>query len=397
MPSPSLAARLRARTSSKKEAASAAAAATASSLPVALVTGGAGFLGRHLVAALVASASYARVIVFDVRPSPDAGVESIVGDLRDPASVRSALAGVDVVFHCATASPAAASAADKRLMTSVNVDGTRHVLDAAAEAGAARVVFTSSASVVFDGRDLDGVDEAAPYAARPLDFYTATKIEAEKLVLAANGRATKGGGTLATVALRPSGIFGEHDRLLVPTAVDKARAGKMKYVIGGGGNLMDWTYAGNVADAHVLAAARLASAASPIAGRPFFITNDAPRPFWTFMGDLLEPLGYGRPHIKLPFWPLYVVSVVVAWLSALLRPLVALPTTDFTPMRITISAATRRLDCGAAKRELGYAPRVSVDEGLARTVAAFAHLAAPGAAAAVSAKGRRARSRSRGR
>ena len=160
---------------------------------------------------------------------------------------------------------------------------------------------------------------------------------------------------------------------------------------------MDWTYAGNVADAHVLAGDKLASAASPIAGRPFFITNDAPRPFWTFMGDLLEPLGYGRPHIKLPFWPLYVVSVVVAWLSALLRPLVTLPTTDFTPMRITISAATRRLDCGAAKRELGYAPRVSVDEGLARTVAAFAHLAAPGAAAAVSAKGRRARSRSRGR
>ena len=394
MPSPSLAARLRARTSSKKEVASAAAAANAS-LPVALVTGGAGFLGRHLVAALVASSSYTRVIVFDVRPSPDAGVESIVGDLRDPASVRSALDGVDVVFHCATASPAAASAADKRLMTSVNVDGTRHVLDAAAAAGVKQIIFTSSASVVFDGRDLDGVDEAAPYATRPLDFYTATKIEAEKMVLAANGRAVEGGGTLATVALRPSGIFGEHDRLLVPTAVDKARAGKMKYVIGSGDNMMDWTYAGNVADAHVLAAEKLKSSTSPIAGRPFFVTNDAPRPFWTFMGDLLEPLGYGRPHIRLPFWPLYTVSLLVAWVSALLRPIVALPTTDFTPMRITISAATRRLDCGAAKRELGYVPRVGVDEGLARTVAAFADLAAPGAA--VSVKGKRARSRSRGR
>ena len=159
-------------------------------------------------------------------------------------------------------------------MKSVNVDGTAHVVEACLAAGVRRLVYTSSASVVFDGRDLkarcvcgggwggvggqrfsftnkqgfgrppptpphpthahthtlpsptptpssnppcaQGVDESQPYAARPLDYYTQTKIEGERLALAANGR-----GGLATVALRPSGIFGEHDLLTVPSVVGR--------------------------------------------------------------------------------------------------------------------------------------------------------------------------------
>ena len=73
------------------------------------------------------------------------------------------------------------------------------------------------------------------------------QIEGEKVVLAANGKQG-----LATVALRPSGIFGEWDPLFVPTAVEKAKQGKMKYIVGSGRNMMEFTYAGNVAHAHVL-------------------------------------------------------------------------------------------------------------------------------------------------
>ena len=246
------------------------------------------------------------------------------------------------------------------------------------------------------------MDESAPYARRPMDYYAATKIQGEQLVLAAAGRPlADGSGRLAVTALRPSGIFGEHDALLVPVAVAKARAGKMKYIIGSGANLMDWTYAGNVAAAHVLADAALAArgpTAAP-AGRPYFITNGDPRPFWGFMGDLLEGLGYGRPHIKLPFYPLFLIACVVAWVSAALRAVgVAVPPSDFTPARLRIAAATRRLSCAAAGKAFGYRPDklVSIEEGLKRTVAFFPHLwadAPAGGGAGGSGRGGRGKAR----
>lgn len=86
---------------------------------------------------------------------------------------------MDVVFHCATAAPTAAGARNRALMTAVNVDGTRHVVAGCIAAKVPRLVYTSSASVVFDGRDLRGVDESIPYAAKPMDYYTHTKIEGE--------------------------------------------------------------------------------------------------------------------------------------------------------------------------------------------------------------------------
>lgn len=135
----------------RKRAAAAAPAPATNAGWTAVVTGGAGFLGRHLVDALLADGRYGSVRVFDVRPSPDARVVNIVGDLRDPASIGPAVGGADVVFHCATASPAAESAANRALMTAVNVGGTRNVIDAVIAAGVPRLVFTSSASVVFDG------------------------------------------------------------------------------------------------------------------------------------------------------------------------------------------------------------------------------------------------------
>jgi sterol-4alpha-carboxylate 3-dehydrogenase (decarboxylating) len=111
---------------------------------------------------------------------------------------------------------------------------------------AAAAAAAAAAAVVFDGSDLVGVDESLPYTTRPMDYYTQTKIAGEELVLAANSQ------QLAVVALRPSGIFGEGDTVMVPTFVKQAKAGKMKYIIGNGQNVWDFTYVGNVAQAHVL-------------------------------------------------------------------------------------------------------------------------------------------------
>lgn len=344
----------------------------------ALVTGGGGFLGHHLVQQLLENGNF-NVRVFDIRqPEPersDARVQYIVGDLRKADQVSAACKGVDVVFHTATASPTGANAYNKALMESVNVDGTQNVIDSCISNRVCALVYTSSASVVFQGRDLMMVNEDTPYAARPLDFYTVTKIRGEELVLQANGQ-----NGLAVCALRPSGIFGEHDPLLVPTTVAKARAGKMKYIIGNGENLMDWTYVGNVAQAHIAAADLLLKHGTDAkaAGKAYFITNDDPKPFWGFMGDVCEGLGYGRPRIHLPVALVMCLALIMQYIIIpLLRPFKQLET-DLTPFRITVASVNRTFDCSRAKRDLGYlaSNKISMDEALKKTLKHFEHLKA---------------------
>jgi sterol-4alpha-carboxylate 3-dehydrogenase (decarboxylating) len=325
-------------------------------------------LGQHLVRALLRTGGY-QVTVFDIRPAAEAGVETIVGDLRKPEGVHEACKGRDVVFHCATASPSASNASNEELMYAVNVRGTEHVVAACKAAGVPKLVYTSSASVVFEGKDLIGVNEDQPYASRPLDFYTRTKVLGETVVLSANGQG------LATVALRPSGIFGEGDPLFVPVLIDKAAAGKMKYMIGDGRNVMDFTYVGNVAQAHIQAAEKLVLG-SPVAGRPYFITNDEPRPFWEFLGDICEGLDYGRPRIKLPFGLIFFLACIFEYLVLPLFRLVGRPlaASEFTRNRIRIAASNRRFNISRAKNDLGYSPDVSMDEALQRTLKSFEHL-----------------------
>ncbi|KAF8068313.1 Nsdhl [Scenedesmus sp. PABB004] len=337
----------------------------------ALVVGGAGFLGQHVVRQLSESGRY-DVRVFDIRPAGLPGVESVVGDIRRPADVAAAVEGVDVVIHVATATPTSENALNKTLMDEVNVAGTANVIAACRAAGVRALVYTSSASVVFDGRDLMGVDETTPYTTRPMDYYTQTKVAGEKLALAANGP------DLAVVALRPSGIFGEGDTVMVPTFVRQARAGKMKYIIGPGTNVWDFTYVGNVAQAHVLAADKLCPG-GPLAGQALFVTNQEPVPFWAFTGDVLSGLGYPRPSVRLPLALILAVAMIFEYIiRPLLRPIKEL-STDFTVFRVRIVTRQRAFSCARARDLLGYVPAVSIAEGVSRTCAHFAHLRNPDA------------------
>lgn len=369
---------------------------TASSKPLirALVTGGAGFLGRHVVQQLLDSGKY-EVTVFDIRPldnpKPHA---SIVGDLRKPDDVQAAVQGMDVVFHIATAAPTGENALNIALMNGVNVDGTRHLLDACVAANVPRVVYTSSASVVFDGKPLVMAAEVdTPYASRPMDHYTRTKIEGEQMVLEANGRKlADGAGQLSTVALRPSGIFGEGDMVFVPTLVRNARRGKMKYVLGDGRNECDFTYAGNVAHAHLLAADALATHGSAVAGKAYFITNNEPRPFWTMMGDMCEGLGYARPRIHLPVLLVMFIAMVFEYvIMPLLRMLGKEVRSDFTVNRILIATTNRTFSTARAQKDFAYAPQLGMREAIAKTLASFPDMRADaGAGAGAAAGGKKA-------
>ncbi|XP_071425291.1 sterol-4-alpha-carboxylate 3-dehydrogenase, decarboxylating isoform X1 [Pithys albifrons albifrons] len=328
------------------------------------VIGGSGFLGQHLVEQLLAKGY--TVNVFDVhRGCQSDRVSFFLGDLCDKEALLPALQGVSVAFHCASPAP---SSDNRELFYRVNVGGTKAVIEACREAGVQKLVLTSSASVVFEGTDIKNGSEDLPYAQKPIDYYTETKILQEKEVLAANDPENN----FLTAAIRPHGIFGPRDPQLVPTLIQAARSGKMKFIIGDGKNLVDFTYVDNVVHGHILAAEKLQKG-SPLCGQAFHITNDEPVPFWAFMSRLLTGLGYNAPKYHIPYGLAYCLALLLALLLWLLRPLVTIRAT-FTPMRVALAGTFHYYSCERAKRALGYSPVVGLEEAVARTLQSYPHL-----------------------
>ncbi|KAL6988087.1 3beta-hydroxysteroid-dehydrogenase/decarboxylase isoform 2 [Sarracenia purpurea var. burkii] len=232
-----------------------------------VVTGGRGFAARHLVEMLVRYDMFL-VRIADLGPSinldPDeekgtlgealrsGRAQYVSADLRDKSQVLKAFQGAEVVFHMAALD---SSINNHELHHSVNVKGTRNVIDACIDLKVKRLVYTSSPSVVFDGvHGIVNGDEALPYPTKHNDSYSSTKAEGEVLVIKSNGI-----NGLLTCCIRPSSIFGPGDKLLVPSLVSAARAGKLKFLIGDGKNMYDFTYVENVAHAHICAERALAS------------------------------------------------------------------------------------------------------------------------------------------
>ena len=225
------------------------------------VIGGAGFLGSHILESLVGGGESA-VASFDIREPTERvpNVHYYEGDLTQAESLTKAItdaqedtrtAGIEgrsvAVYH--TASPVAGLGPD--VYEKVNVLGTEVVIEVCKEPknGVAKLIFTSSAGVVFNGYDLKFIDERVGYPETPLDAYNDTKARAEKLVLEANHHENG----LKTVALRPAGIFGPRDRQALPGFFKVLENKRTRWQIGKNLNLFDWTYVGNVAHAHLLA------------------------------------------------------------------------------------------------------------------------------------------------
>lgn len=330
---------------------------------IAVVVGGCGFLGRHLVEGLV-ERGY-KVRVFDLRTTFSMEeVEFSTGDLCKKEDLLPILEGASIVFHTASPPP---SCNNRDLFYQVNVGGTQILLEACLEAGVGRLVLTSSASVVYEGKDIKNGTEELPYALRPMDYYTETKILQEKLVLEYNDP-----GGILTIAVRPHGIFGPRDPQMLPTVVSAAQAGKMKYIIGDGKNIVDFTHVKNVVHGHILAAESLTQYSST-AGQAYNITNNEPIPFWTFLSRILTELDYPPPSIHLPYWLLYLIAWLLQCLSLLLSPLTSFKPT-FTPMRVALAGTHHYYSCQKAQRDLGYSPPLSLEDGLQQTIDTFSHL-----------------------
>ncbi len=322
----------------------------------ALVTGGGGFLGRHIVERLLKRGDHVRVLARGRYAELErAGVETLQGDIRDPARVARACARMDVVFHVA-ALPAIWGR--WRDFYSINFEGTKNVVAGCLAHGVGRLVYTSTPSVVFDGSDLCGIDESYPYPRRYICHYPATKAMAERYVLATNEE-----GKLLTAALRPHLVWGPGDRHLVPRILERARARRL-FIVGDGTNRVDVTYVENAAEAHLQAADRLLPG-SPVGGQAYFISQGEPVALWGFINTILARLDLPRARKKIPCGAAQFVGAALE-ASYKILPLGGEP--PMTRFLATHLARSHYFDISKARRHLGYEPRIGISEGLERLV-----------------------------
>lgn len=319
----------------------------------ALVTGGGGFLGGVIVRMLRERGQQVRSISRSRYPALDAlGVEQHCGDLADRSAVLQAAEGCDIIYHVAAKAGIWGSYDE---FHRANVTGTENVLEACRAHGIRQLVYTGSPSVVFDGRDVEGGDESLPYPLHYEAHYPRTKALAEQKVLAANSP------DLATVSLRPHLIWGPGDNHLVPRIVAKGKSGRLRR-IGNRPCLVDTVYVDNAAQAHLLAAERL-SPGSPVAGKAYFISNAEPIPLWEMVNRILAAAGVGPVSGTISPRLAYAVGAACEGIWSLFNLYGEPPMTRFVAREL---ATAHWFDISAARRDLGYRPEVSIEEGLQR-------------------------------
>lgn len=323
-----------------------------------LVTGGGGFLGQAICRQLLARGD--EPIAFQ-RSAATAlsgtGIEERRGDISRPGDVLSAAQGCEAIIH--TAGKAGAWG-DPALYRAINVDGTRHVLDACAELGIERLVFTSSPSVAHGGGDIEGGDESLPYPEHYAAPYPETKAAAEKMVMAASGKQLK------TVSLRPHLVWGPGDNHLLPRLVERARQGPLK--LPGADKLIDTVFIENAAQAHLLALAALDSNPACF-GKTYFISNDEPWPQAKIIAALLEAVGVDAQIKTIPASVAKLAGAMAERWWRLRQRDDEPPVTRWSAEQL---ATAHWYNISAAKRDLGYKPRVSMEEGLQRLRGAHA-------------------------
>lgn len=317
------------------------------------VTGGGGFLGQVIVRQLIA-AGYEVVTFSRGRYTylDQPGIRQIQGSIADYDALKTAMQGCEAVFHTAALTGVKGRYRD---FYEPNVTGTHNVLRACRELGIPHLVFTSSPSVAFEG-NAEGRDESLPYARKFDAYYPQTKAIAEQVVLAANGPA------LVTCALRPHLVWGPHDPHFLPRLFDARRKNRLAN-IGRQDHWVDTIYVDNAAQAHLQAFEAMRRNPSAVGGKAYFLSQDQPVTIRDFIDRLLDT-GSLPPVTKTmnPRLALFA-GWLVQNLFRIFNPSGEPPVTTFVVRQLSCS---HWYNISAAKRDFGYTPTISIDEGMKR-------------------------------
>ena len=328
-------------------------------MKLALVTGANGFLGSYLVRQLLGQGYRVRGFVRKRNETlANSGVELFQGDLRNADSLTPAVRDCDVVFHAAGVSGIWGS---WKHFHSCNTLATRNVVEACRQASVPKLVYTSSPSVTFDGGHQVNVDESAPYARSWLCHYPHSKALAEQLVLDANDPKV-----LATCALRPHLIWGPRDQHLIPRLINRARTGQLRRV-GEGTNQVDNIYVENAAVAHIQAAEAMREG-SPVCGNAYFISQGDPVNCWGWINDILKLAKLPRVKRSISYFWAYRLGHALEVYHDLLNIEREPRMTRFLAAQL---AKSHYFDISRARRDFGFQPAISLDEGMKRLEASF--------------------------
>ena len=322
-----------------------------------IITGGGGFVGRALGKALLQRGCQVHSLARGDYPElRQLGIETHVVDISsDPATWADILRGADGVFHTAAMVDMWGDYSD---FLRTNVEGTRNIIRACREAGVRNLVFTSSPSVIHDGTNLEGIDESYPYPKHFDAFYPATKAIAEQEVVAANDSQS-----LRTVSLRPHLIWGPNDTNLIPTILERARAGRLTQ-IGGGSNLIDLTYIDDCVAAHLAAMDALDRDRIEVFGKIYFISQGEPVLMWGWINEVLARNGLPPVSRRIPTALAMGIAAVMESLARVLRCIGVSYTPLLTKFLVSEMAKHHYFSIEAAKRDLGYKPAISIAQAL---------------------------------
>jgi len=315
----------------------------------ALVTGATGFLGGALTHRLHDMGWDVTALgrnPLRLNKLEDEGIRPLRLDITRKGELTDAFKGQEVVFHCA-ALPSPWGNFEK--FYQANVIGTRNVVQACLKNDAKRLVYVSTPSIYFDYNSRLDVKENN-LLPEPISAYAATKLLAEEEV---DKGFEKG---LAVVSIRPRALFGEGDTVIFPRLIPRLQSGRLP-ILGDGENIVDMTYIQNVVDALLLCA----ESPSNTLGKKYNISNDAPVKIWDLVNRICDELNLPRPTRKISYKTANAAATAIEFIYSLIP---YSPEPPLTRLTVSMLAHSTTLDISAARTELGYQPRVSVDEGV---------------------------------